>query len=61
MSNHVKDVIGSLKNKNDELIQIMSDINKTEELLNIKNNFPGLPLVFVMLLVFELVATCVLK
>ncbi|XP_058784987.1 uncharacterized protein At4g04775-like [Vicia villosa] len=68
MSNCAKDVIRSLKDKNDELVNLMSDTRKNDELskMETKNEeslkkikfmgyFLGLVLVFVMLVVFALV------
>ncbi|XP_058755918.1 uncharacterized protein At4g04775-like [Vicia villosa] len=69
MSNRAKDVIRSLKDKNDELVNLMSDTRKNEELLKMKARneellkkkmkfmgyFMGLVLVFVLLVVFALV------
>lgn len=65
MSNRANGVIRLLKDKNDELIEIMSDIEKKEKLLNMKDKFMGyfldLSFVFMLLLMFVLVATHILK
>lgn len=65
MNNHVKDVIRSLKERNDNLMDFTSDTRKKEELLNINfkfmGYFSGSSLVFVFLVIFSLVVTHVLK
>ncbi|CAK8560900.1 unnamed protein product [Lathyrus sativus] len=65
MSSRAKDVIRSLKNKNEELMDVIKDIKKNEDLLKMKIRFMyyfvGLSVMFVFLIVFPLVATHVLK
>lgn len=65
MSSRAKDVIRSLIDKNEELMNVIKDIKKNEDLLKMKIKFMcyfmGLSMMFVLLLVFALVATHVLK
>ncbi|CAK8577851.1 unnamed protein product [Lathyrus sativus] len=65
MSSRAKDVIRSLKDKNEELMDVIKDIKKNEDLLKMNiwfmYYFVGLSLMFVFLIVFSLVATHVLK
>ncbi|CAK8576713.1 unnamed protein product [Lathyrus sativus] len=65
MSSRAKDVIRSLKDKNEELMNVIKDIKKNEDLLKMKIRFMyyfvGLTVMFVFLIVFALVATHVLK
>ncbi|CAK8537398.1 unnamed protein product [Lathyrus sativus] len=65
MSSRAKDVIRSLKDKNEELMDVIKDIKKNEDLLKMKIRFMyyfvGLSLMVVFLIVFALVATHVLK
>ncbi|CAK8562913.1 unnamed protein product [Lathyrus sativus] len=65
MSRCAKDVIRSLKDKNEELMDVIKDIKKNEDLLKMKimfmYYFVGLSMMFVFLIVFALVATHVLK
>lgn len=65
MTIHAKDVIRSLKDKNDKLMDVIKDIKKNEDLLKMKIKFMcyfmGLSMIIVFLLVFALVVTHVLK
>ncbi|CAK8569970.1 unnamed protein product [Lathyrus sativus] len=65
MSSRAKDVIRSLKDKNEELMDVIKDIKKNEDLLKMKIRFMyyfvGLSLMFAFLIVFALVEAHVLK
>ena len=65
MSSRAKDVIRNLKDQNDELMDLSSEFKKKEELMKMKiklmGYFLGFSMVFVLLLVFALVATHVFK
>lgn len=56
MRSRAKDIVRSLKDKNDELMDLIRDTEKREQLLKMKIKFMSLSLVFVLLLVFALVA-----
>ncbi|XP_058750014.1 uncharacterized protein At4g04775-like [Vicia villosa] len=65
MSGRAKDVIRSLKDRNDELVDLFRDTKNREEFLQMKikfmSYFVGFCMVFVILGVFVLVATYVVK
>ncbi|XP_058722190.1 uncharacterized protein At4g04775-like [Vicia villosa] len=65
MSNRAKDLIRTLKDKNDEIADLLKDTKNSEDLLKMKiklmSYFVGFCMVFVLLLVLALVATHVFK
>ena len=65
MSSRSKEMIRSLKGKNDELMHLIRDTKKNEEMLNMKIKFMGyfliLSLFLLLLVVFVFVTTHVTK